>query len=45
MMATANPARLMGLDKKGKIEVGCDADIIVLDSELNLKKVIVRGEF
>lgn len=45
MMATANPARLMGLDKKGKIEVGCDADIIILDKELNLKAVIVRGEF
>ena len=45
MMATANPARLMGLDKKGKIEVGCDADIIILDEELNLIKAIVRGEF
>ena len=45
MMATANPARLMGLDKKGKIEVGCDADIIIVDDKLDLVKSIVRGEF
>ena len=44
MMATANPARLMGLDKKGKIEVGCDADLIILDKDLNLIKTVVRGE-
>ena len=45
MMATANPARLMGLDKKGKIEVGCDADIIIVGDKLDLVKSIVRGEF
>ena len=42
-MATENPARLMGLSK-GKIEVGYDADFILVDDDFNLKKVIVRGE-
>ena len=44
MMATANPARLMGLDKKGKVEVGCDADLIILNDDLDLIKVLVMGE-
>lgn len=43
-MATAAPARLMGLNK-GIIEVGYDADFIVVDGEFNLIKAIVRGEF
>ena len=42
-MASENPARHMGLNK-GKIEVGCDADLIILDDELNLVKAIARGE-
>lgn len=43
-MATENPARLMGLDSKGKLEVGYDADLIIVDDSFNLVKVIVRGE-
>ena len=43
-MASENPARLMGLNK-GRIEVGYDADFIIVDSELNLVKAIARGEF
>lgn len=43
-MATLNPAKLMGLDKKGRIEVGCDADFIIVDDDFNLIKVIVRGQ-
>ena len=43
-MATENPARLMNL-KKGKIEVGYDADFIIVDDEFNLVKAISRGEF
>ena len=42
-MATENPARLMNLNK-GKIEVGYDAEFIIVDDEFNLKSVIVRGE-
>ncbi len=43
-MASENPARLMGLSK-GKIEVGYDADFIIVDDSFNLIKAIARGEF
>ena len=38
-MGTANPARLLGLECKGKIEVGADADmaLVVLDSSAVLR--------
>lgn len=42
-MATENPARLMGLNK-GKIEVGYDADFIIVDEDFNLIRAIARGE-
>ena len=44
-MATENPARLMGLDTKGKIEVGMDADFIIVDDEFGLVASVARGEF
>lgn len=44
-MATENPARHMGLTTKGRIEVGYDADFIIVDSDFNLVKAIARGEF
>lgn len=43
-MASENPAREMGLNK-GKIEVGYDADFIIVDDDFNLIKAIARGEF
>lgn len=43
-MATENPAEMMGLNK-GRIEVGYDADLIVVDGDFNLVRVIARGEF
>lgn len=43
-MATETPARLMGLNK-GKIEVGYDADFIIVDDSFNLIRAIARGEF
>lgn len=42
-MGSENPAALFGLNK-GKIEVGYDADIIVVDDSFNVKDVFVRGE-
>lgn len=42
-MASENPARLMGLNK-GKIEVGYDADFIIVDDDFNLVRAIARGE-
>ncbi|MBQ7387560.1 MAG: N-acetylglucosamine-6-phosphate deacetylase [Clostridia bacterium] len=46
MMITENPIRQMGLKvKKGRLEVGYDADICVFDGDINLKHVICNGEF
>ncbi len=42
--ATLNPATAIGVsDKKGSIEIGKDADIVILDSEFNVKKTIIGG--
>ena len=43
-MASETPANLLGEKKLGRIEVGCDADFIVLDGELNLLKTVINGE-
>lgn len=43
-LLTANPARLMGLAGcKGSIERGKDADLVVLDAELNVRQTYVSG--
>ncbi len=43
--ATLNPATAIGIaDKKGSIEVGKDADIIITDSIFEIKKTIIGGE-
>lgn len=42
-MASENPARLMGLNK-GKIAVGYDADLIIVDPDFNLKYTVLGGE-
>ena len=42
-MATLTPARLLGLDdKKGSIEVGKEADLVLLDQEMNCVYNFVR---
>ena len=42
--ATINPARAIGVaDRKGSIEVGKYADIVILDNEFNVKKTIIGG--
>lgn len=43
-MASEVPAGMMGINK-GKIEIGYDADIIIVDDSLNLVKVIKNGTF
>ncbi|MEV8065523.1 N-acetylglucosamine-6-phosphate deacetylase [Streptomyces sp. NPDC085995] len=41
---SANPARLLGLDDRiGSLEVGKDADLVLLDEEFTLKGVLRRG--
>ncbi len=42
--ASLNPARAIGVDKyKGSIEIGKDADIIIVDNEFNVLKTIIGG--
>ena len=43
-MASANPARVMGvLERKGTLEVGKDADIVIFDDNVNVAATIVCG--
>ena len=41
---TANPATFYGLDRKGRVAVGGDADLILLDRDLQLVHVMARGQ-
>ncbi len=44
-MATLTPARNLGVDgQKGAIAPGKDADLVILDADLNVKTVIIEGE-
>lgn len=44
--ATYNPARSIGvLDKVGTIENNKSADLLLVDKDLNIKKIILRGKF
>jgi N-acetylglucosamine-6-phosphate deacetylase len=43
LMASANPARVLGLDDRGKIEAGAIADLLVLGPGLQLKAVFIGG--
>lgn len=42
-MASSTPAEMLGLNK-GRIEVGFDADIVVLDDDITISCVIIGGE-
>src|ERR1700738_5095261 len=43
-MLTANPAKLLGIEfKKGALRAGADADIVLLDENLQVTKVWTRG--
>ncbi len=43
--ASLNPAKVLGIEKnKGSLETGKDADIIITDSQFNIKKTIIGGE-
>lgn len=44
-LLTANPARTMKLKAKGRIEVGYDADLCLMDEALNLTDVFAWGEW
>lgn len=44
-MATKTPADMIGAEKKGRIEVGADADLILLDKDCEIAKVMIAGAF
>ncbi len=44
-MASTNPAKIMGQKHKGLLIPGYDADVIVLDKDLNLVYTIIKGQF
>ena len=44
-MASANPAKHLGVfDRKGSVEIGKDADLVVFDKDVKVKSVFVRGK-
>lgn len=43
-MSSANAAQQLQLCKKGRIAKGFDADVILLDQQLNVEKTICRGK-
>ena len=45
LMASYNPARLLKIDDaKGALKVGMDADIAVIDNDVNVSMCIIEGE-
>lgn len=45
MMASKNPAETVGIyNKKGSLSVGKTADIVILNKDLTIKNVILRGK-
>jgi N-acetylglucosamine-6-phosphate deacetylase len=43
-MATENPARAIGLNTKGRLSVGADADLVVLSPQLDVVRTFCSGE-
>jgi beta-aspartyl-dipeptidase (metallo-type) len=44
-LITSNPARRLGVDdRKGSLEVGNDADLLLLSEELEIEKAFAKGE-
>jgi N-acetylglucosamine-6-phosphate deacetylase len=44
-MTTATPARALGLDRVGSLRAGYDANLVVLDRDLQLTAVMVHGDW
>jgi N-acetylglucosamine-6-phosphate deacetylase len=44
VMATQNPAQAIGLETKGQLAVGADADLVVLSPDLRMLRTFAGGE-
>src|SRR5439155_475286 len=44
MMATGNPAQAVGLETKGRLAAGADADFVILSPELEVMRAFCIGE-
>jgi N-acetylglucosamine-6-phosphate deacetylase len=44
-MASSNPARILGFQKRGTLVPGYDADITVFDKNFTVLASIIGGEF
>jgi len=45
MMMCENPAKQMGIDeRKGTLQIGKDADIVLFDDDVNVKAVFYMGK-
>ena len=42
-MASRTPARVLGLSGRGRLAVGCDADLLVLGPDLRVRRTLVAG--
>jgi beta-aspartyl-dipeptidase (metallo-type) len=45
MPVTANPASILKLPGKGRIALGCDADLLVMDREGRMVHLLAKGRF
>ena len=43
-MMCENPAKVMGLEKRGKLEKGFFADLVFFDENIKIEKVIIEGK-
>ena len=43
-MVTQNPARALGLEAKGRLRVGADADLVILSPDLEILRVFTGGD-
>ena len=42
-MASKTPARILGLATKGELKAGYDADIVIFDGDINVKRTVIGG--
>lgn len=43
-MATVNPARALGMNAKGRLKPGADADLVILSRDLEVRRTLIAGE-